>query len=418
MGPIALFDKSFLQSLSLDESVWFDHFFLANICPLLFVETLADLAKCVRSGRTPEQEVRIIADRFPEMHGTPNAFHIDLCVGNLMGNPVPMTGQIPLRHGNFVKVDGKTGVVFEKSPENDAVYRWQREEFVEMERLYARFWRARLTTLNLDEISKDLKSLGLNGKSCRSLEDAKKIADSVVRVREKPFDRMKLAMDFLNIPREFHSPILERWSTVNYTPLIDYAPYAAYVITVEVFFQIALAADLISANRVSNRTDIGYLFYLPFCMVFVSSDKLHRRCSSLFLRKDQEFIWGPDLKEGLRQANTASSALPEIVKEKGVMSLGGPPASNTELTKIWDRHLPGWRGRTSQARGGEGNSQADELLLKQFRKEINAPHLSTDEVDFDPEDADFLSVERSVRRRKGSWWQVPKDLKDADEGAG
>lgn len=45
MVPIALFDKSFLQSLSVDKSVWFDHFFLPVVCPLFFVETLADLTK-------------------------------------------------------------------------------------------------------------------------------------------------------------------------------------------------------------------------------------------------------------------------------------------------------------------------------------------------------------------------------------
>jgi len=38
-----LFDKSALQGLSLDESVWFDAFFYPNITPLFFVETLADL---------------------------------------------------------------------------------------------------------------------------------------------------------------------------------------------------------------------------------------------------------------------------------------------------------------------------------------------------------------------------------------
>jgi hypothetical protein len=61
MGPITLFDKSFLQSLSLDEAVFFDHYFLSNICPLLFIETLADLDKGVREGRTPEEEVSIIS---------------------------------------------------------------------------------------------------------------------------------------------------------------------------------------------------------------------------------------------------------------------------------------------------------------------------------------------------------------------
>ena len=53
MGPIALFDKSFLQSLSLDESVWFDHFFFVNVCPIFYGETLADLDKTVREGPHP-----------------------------------------------------------------------------------------------------------------------------------------------------------------------------------------------------------------------------------------------------------------------------------------------------------------------------------------------------------------------------
>jgi hypothetical protein len=72
MGPIALFDKSFLQSLSLDESVWFDHFFIPNVCPLFYVETLADLEKPAREGKTSDQEVRVIADKFPEMTYIPH----------------------------------------------------------------------------------------------------------------------------------------------------------------------------------------------------------------------------------------------------------------------------------------------------------------------------------------------------------
>jgi hypothetical protein len=82
MGPITLFDKSFLQSLSVDESVWFDHFFLANVCPLFYVETLADLEKGVREGRTPEQEVGIIARKFPEMSGAPCVYHGTLAIGD------------------------------------------------------------------------------------------------------------------------------------------------------------------------------------------------------------------------------------------------------------------------------------------------------------------------------------------------
>lgn len=77
MGPTALFDKSFIQGLSLDESVWFDNFFIANVCPIFFAETLADLDKSTES-RSPEDEVRIIADKFPERSGRPNAHHVHI----------------------------------------------------------------------------------------------------------------------------------------------------------------------------------------------------------------------------------------------------------------------------------------------------------------------------------------------------
>ncbi len=39
-GPILIFDKSALQALSLDESNWLDNFFMTNVTPLFFAETL------------------------------------------------------------------------------------------------------------------------------------------------------------------------------------------------------------------------------------------------------------------------------------------------------------------------------------------------------------------------------------------
>jgi hypothetical protein len=74
MGPITLFDKSFLQSLSVDEAVLFDNFFLTNIAPIFFAETLADLEKAIKAGRTPDQEVGLIAVKTPEIHSSPIPF--------------------------------------------------------------------------------------------------------------------------------------------------------------------------------------------------------------------------------------------------------------------------------------------------------------------------------------------------------
>ena len=49
-----------------------------------------------------------------------------------------MTGQVPLAGAQLVKTDGKSGAVFEPSPEAEAFSRWQKGEFLEVERLYAK----------------------------------------------------------------------------------------------------------------------------------------------------------------------------------------------------------------------------------------------------------------------------------------
>ena len=343
------------------------------------------------------------------MSSAPCAFHLDMCISNLMGSPVSMTGQIPVAGGHLVKVGEKSGVVFKKFPEAEAFSRWQQQEFIEVERLYARIWRVALSTIDLNEVSKGFKAMGIDGKTCRTLANAKVIANEFIWSHKNPFDRIRLAIAFLNIPRHMHSKILERWSIANYPPLASYAPYAAYVLSVEIFFYIALAANLISADRPSNRTDIAYLFYLPFCMVFVSADNLHKKCAPHFLRDDQNFIWGPELKEGLKQANNYYSSFPDTAKEKGVMSFAGyPPEDIDILANVWDKHLPNWRFKTKSK--GPETPYKNEALVNELKKYTNAQPLSADQIDFRIDDTDSLSIERSVRKRKGSWWQVPKNL--------
>jgi hypothetical protein len=414
VGPIALFDKSFLQSLSIDESIWFDHHFTANVCPMFYVETLADLKKSTIPDRTQAQEVRIIADKFPEMSGSPCAHHQTLCLANLMGEPIPMEGQIPLAGGRFVKAEGRTAAIYDLPPETEAFARWQRGEFLEVEHSFAERWRLAVSTLDLEKVAKQFRAIGVDGKTCNTLSDAKKIADEFVAGREKPFDRMLLASLFFSVPEEMRSPLLERWSIAGYPPLAEYAPYAAHVLTVEVFFQLALAARLIASERPSNRLDISYLFYLPFCMLFVSSDRLHRKCAPLFLKGNQEFVWGPDLKESLRGLNSHYAELPEEVKEKGVVAFADkPPDSESLVAKLWDRYCPGWkRTRDTEVRM---NAPTDKAVLEEYRKIVEAPSAAPEEVNLASMDVDAFSVRRLVRIRKGNWRLLPKDLEVYDE---
>lgn len=405
MGPITLFDKSFLQSLSVDESVWFDHFFLANVCPLFYGETLADLDKTVRAGRTPEREVGIIADKFPEMNGLPCVYHWTLCTVELSGYTVSMTGQVPMASGRLVKSEGGRTAVFEPSPEADAFARWQSREFSEIERQYARDWRRGAVILDATDMSDAISDLVISGR-CRDLSQARTSATEVVQRKGKELEWLSLSLAFLGAPAEFCQQTFERWIRSGRPALIDFAPYTAYVLEVEVFFQNALASKLISRERSSNWLDIAYLFYLPFCMMFVSNDRLHQRCAPLFLRPDQEFAWGPDLKANLRQINDHYLKLPDFAREQGVLSLAyDPPAiGNGAIRNLWKKLLPRWR-EAGEEITGEVRRRAP--TAREIRELAEAPPMVTSSSDWVDGELDQVVVKRLVKQKKGSWYQIP-----------
>lgn len=426
MGPTVLFDKSFLQSLSVDEAAIFDHFFIPAICPMFYVETLADLEKAVRPGRTPEDEVRIIAEKTPEMNGTPCAHYMEMCGPNLMGQKVPMTGQIPIIGGKAVKVDDRRAVMFEERPEAEAFRRWQAGEFLEVERRFAKEWRRSLNAVDTLTVAAGLKAMGVDAQSCKTVEQAKGLADEFAANTSLPCDRLKLAILALGLPPESEPYIAEQWKRTNFLPLVQYAPYAAYVLTVELFFHIALQANLITP---CDRQDIGYLSYLPFSFIFVSSDKLHRQSAPPFLRSDQRFVWGFDLKADVGRLVERYKALPEEEQEKGMMKFAPRPPENSLVAKLFKDFSDMMKQQKAERlkrlfdeppietphRNLKPFPAAERDLIKQFNKFKDAPELSSDEIDFDTANPDILAVQRSVHKRRGSFWQLPKDLKEKRE---
>jgi hypothetical protein len=410
MGPITLFDKSFLQSLRVDESVWFDAFFITVVCPIFYVETLADLSKSVPSDRTPEREVQIIAEKFPSIGGMPCSFHEDLVIGELLGYKVPMDFRVPISGGHRVRTDDKDGAVFEHSPESQAFSRWQKGEYRELDYLIAQHWRKSLVALDLTASAKEFKEIGITPESCKTLKDAKSMAEGVIggvgAVRMKP------SLDILGIPKELYAPILSRWHRSGNPLMVDFAPYTAHVMTVDLFFNIALAANLISSQRPSNRVDVSYLYYLPFCQIFVSTDRLHQRCAPLFLRDDQGFVWGQDFKIGLGDIDEYYKGLPESEKEGEVYSFARvPPDIGTgQVAGLWDRFLPGWRERVGQQIEGQEAINAD--IMKQIENMKTAVPVDKPEMDADLEQ---VLIKRSVRRQRGSWTLISQDEASAED---
>ena len=159
---------------------------------------------------------------------------------------------------------------------------------------------------------------------CTSLEQAHALALQLVNCRDHQRDLVKLALIALGANPRTERTVLERWNTVNQPALTDFAPYASFILRVEAFFAIAHEYALISYDP-NSRSDITYFHYVPFCNVFVSSDRLHLRTAKFFLRSDQTLVHGPVLKQSLRKLVDRYSALPDEDKDKGLLIYARTP---------------------------------------------------------------------------------------------
>ena len=110
MGPSLVFDKSFLQSLSVDEAVMLDQMFTCVVTPVFMVETLADLAKEARTDRPAAKVVAGLAERTPVAHSYMNTFHQHVAESDLLGDRAAMDHRPAVAGGIPVRVEGKTGL--------------------------------------------------------------------------------------------------------------------------------------------------------------------------------------------------------------------------------------------------------------------------------------------------------------------
>jgi hypothetical protein len=410
-GPILLYDKSTLQSLTVDESVWLDTFYFPCMTPLFFIETLADLEKEVQKGRTPEDVVGNLAEKTP-LGGAINVHHHTLSINELLGKRFELRNVPVVAGGNPVTTrDGRRGVVFDPPPEAVAMQRWEDRQFLEVERQFAKSWREALSGIDLEELFRQGRDIIKRIGRPKYLEAAKAAAIELLGKRGSRYVTENLRT---LKPAGLSEAVLDRWNRFGNPPIFGYAPYTAHVLSVDLFFCIGLGADLIGRERPTNKIDIAYLYYLPFCMAFTSRDKLHGRTAPLFLGAGQEFIHGDDLKADLAKLNAHYSALPDEVKQRGVMSFAHyPPVEGDFLiSKLWDKLMrPEWREWARKPM--EPKSPEEEAkVLAEVNKIADAPRDAVALPD-DHAEPDAMLVQRRVPLRRGSWRMLPPEVEKA-----
>lgn len=415
-GPILIFDKSTLQSLNADEAVWLDNFFLTNITPLFFIETLADLEKQVRAGRTPEQVVGDLAYKTPDMQSRPNVHHATLLQGELTGVAnIEMRGVPIISGGQPVVLGGKAGVIFRQAPEEEALQRWHDGQFLEVERMTAKAWRRNLSGINFEDAYKFFQRYFERQNKPTNLAEVKELAESILDASDQEAS-LTLGMGLIGVPQHSKELVIARWRQAGRPLIREFAPYARYVFSVDLFFNLGIAADLISRQRPSHKVDIAYLYYLPFCMVFTSNDKLHANVAPLFLGPHQTFVIGSELKGDLSRLDDRYSAFSPDVKNKGVFHFAAYPPTDTSflVTRLWDKHLPAWRGQHAEQLKKEPLSKEEqEALLKlinRFEKESTPLDPKTQ---LRPEEVHQMTIQRQVYARKGKWKRFPPEVEEA-----
>lgn len=414
MGPILIFDKSFLESLTIDESVWLDNFFMTNITPLFYVETLADLEKNDKKGRvarSPEELVGELANKTPVMATVPNMFHLRLVVANLLGEEVDMSKRPIISGGQYkVSPDGKVAVDFKQFPEAAALERWKRHEFNEIEKEVAKDWRESLSNLSFESLISLAGNTVPSETKLSSLEDVKTFVDDFVKGKHNQL--IHFAFGLLDVPEKARRPILKRWYATR-LPFDEFASYAAYVLKVDLFFYLCLGKSLISKERPSNKIDISYLYYLPFCMVFASSDNLHARTAPLFMELEQSYVSGQALKKSLKKLNEYYLNLPEKIKERGVMEFATypPEDEDTLLGEIYDKHLrPTWRESAKKHKEQLGKPKKRD---KKFAAELKKRRAEQKPLIGTPpptDSVDSMTLTRRVPAKKGGWKLFPPEV--------
>lgn len=425
MGPATIFDKSALQSFNQDEAVWFDQFLMGNITPTFYVETLADLEKEVRAGKTPEQVVGALAAKTP-LEAFPNVYHHTIVLQELAGDPQTLDGRPLVMAGTPKRTqEGKVTMHFDQFPEAAALSRWQSGDFEEIERNIARLWRQDLLQHNPNEqIAKVINILPVGGKFS-TLADIKTFIDKFCSVSDKP--TLQLMMDILNIPSPGRPRVIERWERAGKPLLNVFAPYSVHVFKVDLLYYLGMAKGFIAETRASNKADMAYLYYLPFAKIFVSNDNLHQRTVPLFENDFEEprtYITGTELKQALREIDAHYEKLPEEIKARGIMQFASSPPSELDnvVSRLWDKYMvSNWRdlARADEIKllnpdeapkHGSAKPYIDEM---ENSTPINGPSRYVPE-----EKLDAVYVHRRIPASRGKWRMMSKEfekeIKDAE----
>lgn len=333
MGPTLLLDKSAFQALSKEEMHKMSNYFDWNRVDILLWEIIGDFFK--QTGTTSlRNEASILADKISIIDSYRNVNYIELLVGNLSGHYVTMDGRPIVQPDTVTEFDdGQSGALIDDTKFCSMIDRWQHGNFSEEDKGLADIWKS---------VKADCKAKADNYISllatnhivfplCMDITDMKLEIDKLLRNQNIQYTFLDMLLSYQGVESRRKHFIMKRVEQRPYSIQKVY-PYAFYCLRVFALFLASYKHNLLPKKKSDDQIDLEYLFYLPFCNVFASNDKLHKALAPQLLVSNQVFVSGSDLKKGIFNVD-APPIHEETLRAK---CFPIPPMSKDSLVKdIW-----------------------------------------------------------------------------------
>ena len=300
--PALILDKSAFEKLSRDEHAQRLFRYRENITPVLLREILTDLTKSDPGlGTSPEKGVQILARKFLGSGGVVNADCRKLCAAALTGAGSFEADGRPVidDYKTFQEADGSYAITIDLMDGNRDILRWAQAEFAEREHRAAAGFRKTAATYSVEALRGRLRQHHVLIPRPKNIADIVVIADDLLSRAALQQAFLDWVMEQSAFPQSMRDAVWHRWESEGRPMLGEFAPHAHHCTRTLLLLLIGMTHNVLSA-RPTNRIDIEYLFYSPFCEVFVSDDRLHRQLAPLVLSQKQTFVTASDFKTEMK----------------------------------------------------------------------------------------------------------------------
>ena len=333
--PTIMIDKSTFEPLSYPESTCLGRYYIPVNTHVLLSEIGADLKKDFSKDfdgeRTPEEVVSKLANRLHGLHRFNTSWYALLEL-SLLGEKIPVEGMAP------IYLDAKVtyapgigrGLYLEEQQERKTLRAWADGNFSEFDYKNAERWRSEIQKIDLASWHRDLSNQ-LKSLKARSLEDIPAIVERLLNNSEYQFELLQFLVRLAKISGENSTAIFNRWNQCDMPPIQEFSPYGYYCLKVYLIFWWALFSGLVGP-RATHCVDLHYLYELPFCRIFSSNDKFHKKLAPLLLTDGQIFVKGTDLKNDLKKIEEYVDS----VRDEGPFPFPYPPDWDDSFTnQVW-----------------------------------------------------------------------------------